>query len=275
MEDPGLGLFYASQANDDSIHYMGKPNTEKEGLRNIRGRVGEWESGRVGERESGRAGERESGRAGERESGRAGGRESGRAGEWESGRAGEIDRHLQSRIYSSLPRSLMTMAPNRSTALPLSHSPTRSSPLKVVGKHFRKVDARAKCTGQTRYADDIQLPRMLFAKLLRSPMPHALIKRIDLSRALAIPGVVAIITGRDLPIPYGILPVSQDEHTLCIEKVRMVGDPVAAVAAIDEDTALEAINSIIVEYERLEAIGSIEEALKKPEPRIHEYGEGG
>src|SRR6185295_16125866 len=83
--------------------------------------------------------------------------------------------------------------------------------LKVVGKPFRKVDARAKCTGQTLFADDIALPRMLYAKLLRSHVPHALIKRVDVSRALNLPGVIAIITGRDLPIPYGILPVSQDE----------------------------------------------------------------
>src|SRR6185369_5234049 len=111
--------------------------------------------------------------------------------------------------------------------------------LKVVGKPLRKVDARAKCTGQTRFADDIVLPRMLFAKLLRSPVPHALIKNIDISKALALPGVVAIITGKELPIPYGILPVSQDEHALCIDKVRFIGDPVAAVAAIDEDVAFE------------------------------------
>ena len=77
---------------------------------------------------------------------------------------------------------------------------------KVIGKPFRKVDARAKCTGQTRFADDIILPRMLFAKMLRSPMPHALIKRIDISKALKLPGVIAVITGKDLPIPYGILP---------------------------------------------------------------------
>src|SRR5207249_7204388 len=97
---------------------------------------------------------------------------------------------------------------------------------KVIGKPFRKVDARAKCTGQTRFADDIILPRMLFAKMLRSPMPHALIKRIDVTKALKLPGVIAVITGKDLPIPYGILPVSQDEHALCIEKVRFIGDPV-------------------------------------------------
>ncbi|HTG16962.1 MAG TPA: molybdopterin cofactor-binding domain-containing protein [Blastocatellia bacterium] len=148
-------------------------------------------------------------------------------------------------------------------------------PKSVVGKPFRKVDARAKCTGQTKFADDIVLPRMLFAKLLRSPVPHALIKRLDVSRALKLPGVVAVLTGRDLPIPYGILPVSQDEHTLCIDKVRFIGDPVAAVAAIDEDTAFDALDLIEVEYERLKSISTIEEGIFVEEPRIHDYGDSG
>src|ERR1700704_2772355 len=146
-------------------------------------------------------------------------------------------------------------------------------PLSVVGKPFRKVDARAKCTGQTKFADDIVLPRMLFCKILRSHQPHAIIKSIDISKAAALPGVIAIITGKELPIPYGILPVSQDEHALCIDKVRFVGDPVAAVAAIDEDVAFDAMNLIEVEYERLNTISSIEEAIMIDEPRIHEYGD--
>jgi len=147
--------------------------------------------------------------------------------------------------------------------------------LNVVGKPFRKVDARAKCVGQTKFADDIMLPRMLACKILRSHEPHALIKNIDLSKALEVPGVLAIITGKDLPIPYGILPVSQDEHALCMDKVRFVGDPVAAVAAIDEDVAFDAMNFIEVEYEKLQTITSIEEGVMIDEPRIHEYGDGG
>jgi 4-hydroxybenzoyl-CoA reductase alpha subunit len=146
---------------------------------------------------------------------------------------------------------------------------------KVIGKPVRKVDARAKCTGQTLFADDIALPRMLYAKLLRSPVPHALIRNIDASEALRLDGVIAIITGRDLTIPYGILPVSQDEHPLCIDKVRFIGDPVAAIAAADEDTAFEAMNLIRVEYEPLTPIASIEEAIDIDEPRIHDYGDGG
>jgi 4-hydroxybenzoyl-CoA reductase alpha subunit len=151
----------------------------------------------------------------------------------------------------------------------------KNEALKVVGRPFRKVDARAKCTGQTKFADDIVLPRMLYAKILRSHHPHALIKKIDPSRALATPGVFGVITGHDLPISYGILPVSQDEHALCIDKVRFIGDPVGAVVAIDEDTAFDAMNLIEVEYESLPSISTIDEALLIEEPRIHEYGDGG
>jgi 4-hydroxybenzoyl-CoA reductase subunit alpha len=145
----------------------------------------------------------------------------------------------------------------------------------IIGKPFRKVDARAKCVGQTKFADDIVLPRMLFCKILRTHLPHALIKSIDVSKALALPGVFAVITGKDLPIPYGILPVSQDEHALCIDKVRFIGDPVAAVAAVDEDVAFDAMNLIEVEYEPLNTISTIEEAVLIDEPRIHEYGDDG
>jgi CO/xanthine dehydrogenase Mo-binding subunit len=148
-------------------------------------------------------------------------------------------------------------------------------PLNVVGRPFRKVDARAKCVGQTKFADDIVLPRMLYCKILRSHFPHAVIKNIDASKALALPGVFAVVTGKDLPISYGILPVSQDEHALCIDKVRFIGDPVAAVAAIDEDVAFDAMNLIEVDYEPLNTISSIEEAVMIEEPRIHTYGDVG
>ena len=147
--------------------------------------------------------------------------------------------------------------------------------LNIIGKPFRKVDARAKCVGQTKFADDIVLPRMLFCKMLRSHLPHALIKSIDVSKALALPGVFAVVTGKDFPIPYGILPVSQDEHALCVDKVRFIGDPVAAVAAIDEDVAFDAMNLIEVEYEPLDTVSSIDEAVLIDEPRIHDYGDHG
>jgi 4-hydroxybenzoyl-CoA reductase subunit alpha len=147
--------------------------------------------------------------------------------------------------------------------------------LRVVGKPFRKVDATSKCTGQTKYADDIVFPRMLHTKLLRSSVPHARIVRIDTSKAEEYPGVKAALTGKDLPKAYGAMPVSEDEHALAIDKVRMVGEPVAAVAAVDEDVATEALELIEVEYDLLPTISSIENALEHPEPRVHDHGEFG
>ena len=145
----------------------------------------------------------------------------------------------------------------------------------VVGTPRRKVDAAAKVTGELRFADDLSLPRMLHCKLLRSRHPHANIVRIDTSRAEALPGVIAVMTGKDLPISFGILPISQDEHALCPDRVRFVGDPVAAVAAVDEDTAAEACSLIEVEYDPLPAIASIDDALATPEPRLHDYADDG
>ncbi len=147
--------------------------------------------------------------------------------------------------------------------------------LRVIGVPRRRVDARAKVTGQTRFADDIFLPRMAYCKLLRSPHPHARIRKIDTSRASAHPGVYLVLTGKDVPIQYGILPVSQDEQALCVDRVRHVGDPVAAVIAREELTAFEALDLIDVDYEILATISDPEEALATPEPRIHEYGEEG
>jgi 4-hydroxybenzoyl-CoA reductase alpha subunit len=132
------------------------------------------------------------------------------------------------------------------------------------------VNAWAHLTGTALYADDIRLPRMLHGRLLRSTQPHARIKRVDVSRALAHPGVVAIVTGADMPEKMGIMPSTQDETALAVDKVRYVGEPVAAVAALDEDTAYEALSLIDVEYEPLEPIFTIEEALGREDVKIHE-----
>jgi 4-hydroxybenzoyl-CoA reductase subunit alpha len=145
----------------------------------------------------------------------------------------------------------------------------------VVGQPLPKIDAWGKVTGDTRYADDLTLPRMAYGKLLRSPHAHARITGIDTTEARALPGVYAVITGADLPrVKFGILPVSQDEEALCTEKVRMVGDAVAGVAAVDEETADRACRLIRVDYEPLPALMSIQESLAHPEVRIHEYGDG-
>ncbi|HAG99585.1 MAG TPA: aldehyde oxidase [Ktedonobacter sp.] len=143
-------------------------------------------------------------------------------------------------------------------------------PYTIVGTPRAKVDAYAKVTGRAVYADDILLPRMLYGRILRSPHAHARILSIDTSRAKKLPGVLAIITGEDLPQKFGILPSSQDEYALAIDKVRYVGDPVVAIAALDPDILDEAIKLIQVEYELLPALMSIDEALAHPEVKIND-----
>ncbi len=146
---------------------------------------------------------------------------------------------------------------------------------RLIGRPRRRVDGRAKVTGQTRFADDLVLPRMLHCRLLRSSVPHARIVNVDTTRAQAVAGVHLVLTGDTFPIPYGVLPVSHDEHALCRDKVRFVGDPVAAVVARDEVTAGEAAELIDVGYEPLRTFADPNESLAFPEPRIHDYGDGG
>ncbi len=149
------------------------------------------------------------------------------------------------------------------------------SELSILGRRLPKVNSWAHLTGQAKYADDIVLPRMLYGRLLRSSVAHARIRRIDVSRALAHPGVVAIVTGADMPEKMGIMPSTQDETALAVDRVRYVGEPVAAVAALDEDTAFEALSLITVEYEPLEPILSIEEALEREDVKIHDESKRG
>jgi CO/xanthine dehydrogenase Mo-binding subunit len=148
-------------------------------------------------------------------------------------------------------------------------------PRNTIGKARRRVDARAKVTGQTRFADDIALPRTVHCKLLRSKVPHARLRSVDTSRAEKRPGVLLVLTGADFPITFGILPVSQDEDPLCRDRVRFVGDPIAAVIAMDEAAAFDALDAIDVDYEILPTRATPLEAYENPEPRIHEYGEEG
>jgi len=145
----------------------------------------------------------------------------------------------------------------------------------VIGKRNRKVEGLAKSTGQAIYADDLRLPRMLHAKLLRSIHAHARIRSIDASAALALAGVHAVITGKDLPEYYGIIPWTQDEQALCEEKARYTGDAIAAVAADSELIAEEALRLIRVDYEVLPAVMTIEEALAHPEIKVNERTKDG
>jgi len=143
----------------------------------------------------------------------------------------------------------------------------------VIGKPLPKPDAVSKVTGRAIYADDMLPARTLHCRILRSPHPHARILSIDTSAARRMAGVQAVITGADLPIKFGILPVTQDERALEHEKVRYVGDPIAAVAAVDEEIAAAACDAISVEYEVLEPVMTIDEALaESKDERIQDYG---
>lgn len=157
------------------------------------------------------------------------------------------------------------------------HGPTPpwGDEFQVIGKPHRKVDGLAKATGAAVYTDDIQLPGMLHAKTLRSPHAHARILNIDPRRALELDGVHAVITGRDFPEPYGVIPWTKDETALAVDKVRFIGDEVAAVAAIDEDTANRALGMIDVEYEPLHAYLDPIEARDRDTPKIHEKSRRG
>ena len=146
------------------------------------------------------------------------------------------------------------------------------SRLGIVGRPGPRVDAIAQATGAVLYVDDVFYPGMLHGKILRSPRAHARITKIDTSAAEALPGVHAVLTGEDLPVAFGLLPVSQDEHALAVEKVRHVGDPVAAVAADDPDIAQRATELIEVTYEDLPLVTTVDEALEVVDEPLH--GEG-
>jgi len=140
----------------------------------------------------------------------------------------------------------------------------------VVGRRNRKLDGPAKATGAAAFADDVKLPRMLHCKLLRSPHPHARIRRIDFTRCLQHPGVVAVLDGNEIPARYGILPWTHDEQALATDKARFIGDPIAAVAAEDPLAAEEALALVDVDWELLPPILDPEEAAKDGAPLIHE-----
>jgi 4-hydroxybenzoyl-CoA reductase alpha subunit len=145
--------------------------------------------------------------------------------------------------------------------------------MSVIGKGVPKVDAVLKATGRAGFGADFSLPGMLHGKILRSTVPHAKILNIDTRKALRIPGVRAIITGKDFPwgLKYGFTAATRDQTPLAQEKVRYIGDEVAAVAAIDEDTAEEALDLIKVEYEEFPAVFDPFEAMKDGAPQIHDH----
>jgi 4-hydroxybenzoyl-CoA reductase alpha subunit len=139
----------------------------------------------------------------------------------------------------------------------------------VGGGGGGKIDGLSKITGTAQFVDDMSLPRMVHAKLLRSPHAHAEILSIDASKARAMPGVVAIMVGTDLPTKHGAIPVAQDETALAVGKVRYIGEPVACVAAATELQARTAAQAIEVSYRPLEPVFTIEDAISADKPLIH------
>jgi len=145
----------------------------------------------------------------------------------------------------------------------------------AVGVSIRRVDGMEKVAGQALYAGDFSLPGMAHAKVLRSPLPHARIRRIDASKATALAGVFAVLTRDNLRVASNSFGVYvKDQQILATDKVRYVGDMIAAVAAVDESVAEEAVKLIDVDYEELPAVYTVEEALSKGAPLVHEKLEG-
>ena len=213
---------------------------------------------------------------------RGGEGEKGSRGEWERGRGGE----------APIPIQLPTNFPNKSPTLPLSHSPTLTTTpalklgvvptiaeTRVVGKPEKKVDAVKLVQGKPAFTDDVELRGMLYAKVLWSPVAHARIRHIDVSKARALEGVHAVLTYKDIPrVVYSTagqsdpIPGPLDMFSLD-NKVRFVGDRVAFVAAESEEIAQRALELIAVEYEELPAIFDPRDSMKPEAPRIHDEPE--
>jgi 4-hydroxybenzoyl-CoA reductase alpha subunit len=141
----------------------------------------------------------------------------------------------------------------------------------AVGVSIPRVDAADKVTGRALYTADIALPNMIHGKILGSPVAHGRLKRVDTTKAKALPGVLAVITGADVPdTTYGVSPARYDEHVLAKQKVRHVGDPVAAVAAVDEKTAEQALRLIEAEFEELPAVFDPLAAVAEGAPQLHD-----
>jgi len=169
---------------------------------------------------------------------------------------------------------ILTAVKNWKKYINTTEPPSHSYDLKkfvTVGKSRPRVDAAAKVTGQAKFAADYHFENMLYGKILHSPIPHGRIKKIDTTKAKTLPGVKLVLTGEDVPdMTYGVSPARYDEHVLAKERVRYVGDEVAAVIAVDEETAEKALDLIKVEYEELPSVFNPMEAVKEGAPQLHE-----
>ena len=159
------------------------------------------------------------------------------------------------------------------------------APLTTVGHAAPRIDALERVTGKATYTNDVKLPGMLYARMLRSPRPHARIRRIDTSKALALPGVKTILTHENCEVVWGaggisggqqynddVKKITKHRRYVFNNPVRFVGDPIAAVAAINRHVAEEAVRLIQVEYEDLDFVLEPEEALKSGTVQIWPEG---
>ena len=141
----------------------------------------------------------------------------------------------------------------------------------IIGKRMPRIDSRAKVMGKVRFSADIKLHGMLVGKIKRCPYAHARILNIDTSKALALPGVKAVVTGKDTEgVKWGVFGYTRDQQFIQTDKARYIGDEVAGVAAVDEDTALKALDLIEVEYEQLPAVFDTMDAMASDTELIHE-----
>jgi len=143
-----------------------------------------------------------------------------------------------------------------------------------AGTALPLIDGIEKVTGRAKFTADLPSREALVGRVLRSPLPHGVLRAIDTARASALPGVRAVITGADCDVPYGVLPIAQNEYPLARERVRYVGEPIAAVAAVDEATAQAALDSIVVHIEPLPAYFTAQDALAEAAKRLHENKPG-
>ncbi len=175
--------------------------------------------------------------------------------------------------YSSIVRAIKAAASElRGEGYIQPALPENTTPLRVVGNLVPKPDAILKATGKALYAADLYFEGMLYAKVLRSPYPHARILKVDVSRARSFPGVVAVLTAEDVPGDKNHGVVRKDWPGFGADKVRYVGDAIAMVVAESEEIASRALELIEVDYEPLPVVTSPQEALKPDAPKIHEGG---
>jgi 4-hydroxybenzoyl-CoA reductase alpha subunit len=148
-------------------------------------------------------------------------------------------------------------------------------PYRLLGGRIPYVEGPLKVSGRAEYTDDIKRPGMLVARLLRSPWPHARLRSIDVGEAAAMPGVFAMLTGAEYPVPFGVLPITHDETALAVDKTRYIGDIIAAVAAQDELTAERALAAVRVEVDPLPAYLDPASGTRTVEAPIHSRGLNG